>query len=325
MEVLITGGAGFLGSKLAHKLLERGTLAGKDGQPQKITRIVLFDQVAAQGFSDPRIASVTGDVSDPSSIAKVLTPAVQSVCHLAAVVSGEAESDFDLGMRINLDATRFLLEQARKNGNLPRFVFTSSVAVFGGELPAKVLDSTPATPQGSYGAQKAICELMVTDYARKGFVDGRSLRLPTVSVRPGKANKAASSFASGVIREPLNGVVSVCPVPPQTRMWVLSPRSTVHNLIHAHELEASAFGSAGAVNLCGLSITVQEMVDAMARVAGPEPLKLIDWKEDPAVMKLVRTWPGDFATSRAEKMGFVRDQNYDDVVRAYMEDDLVKP
>ncbi len=324
MEVLITGAAGFLGSKLAHKLLERGTLAGKDGQQQTITRIVLFDQVAAQGFSDPRIASVTGDVSDPSSIARVLTPAIQSVFHLAAVVSGEAESDFDLGMRINLDATRYLLEQARKNGNRPRFVFTSSVAVFGGDLPAKVLDSTPATPHGSYGAQKAMCELMVTDYARKGFVDGRSLRLPTVSVRPGKANKAASSFASGVIREPLNGVVSVCPVPPQTRMWVLSPRSTVHNLIHAHELDASAFGSAGAVNLCGLSITVQEMVDAMGRVAGPEPLTRIEWKEDPAIMKLVRTWPGDFATARAEKMGFVRDQSYDDVVRAYMEDDLGK-
>ena len=267
---------------------------------------------------------MTGDVSDPSSIARVLTPAIQSVFHLAAVVSGEAESDFDLGMRINLDATRYLLEQARKNGNRPRFVFTSSVAVFGGDLPAKVLDSTPATPQGSYGAQKAMCELMVTDYARKGFVDGRSLRLPTVSVRPGKANKAASSFASGVIREPLNGVVSVCPVPPQTRMWVLSPRSTVHNLIHAHELDASAFGSAGAVNLCGLSITVQEMVDAMGRVAGPEPLTRIEWKEDPAIMKLVRTWPGDFATARAEKMGFVRDQSYDDVVRAYMEDDLGK-
>ena len=324
MEVLITGGAGFLGSKLAHKLLERGTLAGSNGEQQAITRIVLLDQAAAAGFSDPRIQSVTGDVADAATIARVLTPAIQSVFHLAAVVSGEAESDFDLGMRINLDATRILLEQARKNGNCPRFVFTSSVAVFGGDLPAKVLDSTPATPQGSYGAQKAMCELMVTDYARKGFVNGRSLRLPTVSVRPGKANKAASSFASGVIREPLNGVVSVCPVPPETRMWVLSPRSTVHNLIHAHELDAAAFGSAGAVNLCGLSITVREMVDAMGRVAGDAPLKLIEWKEDPAVMRLVRTWPGDFVTTRAEKMGFVRDQNYDEVVRAYIEDDLPK-
>lgn len=322
MEVLITGGAGFLGSKLAHRLLSRGTLAGSSGQPEKITRIILLDQVAAQGFDDPRIAIMTGDAADPAVIAKALTPSVQSVFHLAAVVSGEAESDFDLGMRINLDATRILLEQARKNGNRPRLVFTSSVAVFGGELPPKVLDTTPATPQGSYGAQKAMCELMVTDYSRKGFVDGRSLRLPTVTVRPGKANKAASSFASGIIREPLNGVVSVCPVPPDTKVWALSPRSTVHNLIHAHELDRAAFGSAGAVNLPGLTTTVGEMVAAMGRVAGAESMKLVEWKEDPAISTLVRTWPGDFVTTRAETMGFVHDASFDDVVKAYMEEEL---
>jgi nucleoside-diphosphate-sugar epimerase len=322
MEVLITGGAGFLGSKLARQLLARGTLAGPSGQPEKISRITLLDQVAAQGFDDARITVMTGDAADPAVIAKALTPSVQSVFHLAAVVSGEAESDFDLGMRINLDATRILLEQARKNGNRPRVVFTSSVAVFGGDLPPKVLDTTPATPQGSYGAQKAICELMVTDYSRKGFVDGRSLRLPTVTVRPGKANKAASSFASGIIREPLNGVVSVCPVPPDTKVWALSPRSTVHNLIHAHELESAAFGTAGAVNLPGLTTTVGEMVAAMGRVAGAETMTLVEWKEDPVIMKLVRTWPGDFVTTRAEKMGFVHDANFDDVVKAYIEEEL---
>jgi nucleoside-diphosphate-sugar epimerase len=322
MEVLITGGAGFLGSKLARQLLARGTLGGPSGQPEKISRITLLDQVAAQGFDDPRIAVMTGDAADATVIAKALTPSVQSVFHLAAVVSGEAESDFDLGMRINLDATRILLEQARKNGNRPRVVFTSSVAVFGGDLPPKVLDTTPATPQGSYGAQKAMCELMVTDYSRKGFVDGRSLRLPTVTVRPGKANKAASSFASGIIREPLNGVVSVCPVPPDTKVWALSPRSTVHNLIHAHELDSAAFGSAGAVNLPGLTTTVGEMVAAMGRVAGAETMKLVEWKEDPAILKLVRTWPGDFVTARAEKMGFVHDANFDEVVKAYVEEEL---
>jgi nucleoside-diphosphate-sugar epimerase len=322
MEVLITGGAGFLGSKLARQLLARGTLAGPSGQAEKISRITLLDQVAAQGFDDSRITIMTGDAADAAVVAKALTPSVQSVFHLAAVVSGEAESDFDLGMRINLDATRILLEQARKNGNRPRLVFTSSVAVFGGDLPPKVLDTTPATPQGSYGAQKAMCELMVTDYSRKGFVDGRSLRLPTVTVRPGKANKAASSFASGIIREPLNGVVSECPVPPDTKVWALSPRSTVHNLIHAHELDSAAFGSAGAVNLPGLTTTVGEMVAAMGRVAGADTMKLVEWKEDPAIMKLVRTWPGDFVTTRAEKMGFVHDASFDDVVKAYMEEEL---
>ena len=322
MEVLITGGAGFLGSKLAQQLLARGTLVGPSGQADKISRITLLDQVAAQGFDDPRIAIMTGDAADAAVIAKALTPSVQSVFHLAAVVSGEAESDFDLGMRINLDATRIVLEQARKNGNRPRLVFTSSVAVFGGDLPDKVLDSTPATPQGSYGAQKAMCELMVTDYARKGFVDGRSVRLPTVSVRPGKANKAASSFASGIIREPLNGVASICPVPPTTRMWVTSARSAVHNLIHAHEVDGAIFGSAGAVNLPGLSITVGEMVAAMGRVAGEAPVKLIQWQEDAAIVKLVGTWPGDFITTRGESMGFASDRNYDDVVRAYMDDEF---
>ena len=322
MEVLITGGAGFLGSKLARQLLARGTLAGPSGQPEKISRITLLDRVAAQGFDDARIVVMTGDAADPAVIAKALTPSVQSVFHLAAVVSGEAESDFDLGMRINLDATRILLEQARRNGNRPRVVFTSSVAVFGGDLPPKVLDTTPATPQGSYGAQKAMCELMVSDYSRKGFVDGRSLRLPTVTVRPGKANKAASSFASGIIREPLNGVVSICPVPPETKVWALSPRSTVHNLVHAHELESAAFGTAGAVNLPGLTTTVGEMVAAMGRVAGAETVKLVEWKEDPVIMKLVRTWPGDFVTTRAEKMGFVHDANFDDVVKAYIEEEL---
>ena len=322
MEVLITGGAGFLGAKLARQLLARGTLAGPSGQPEKISRITLLDQVAAQGFDDARIAVMTGDAADPAVIAKALTPSVQSVFHLAAVVSGEAESDFDLGMRINLDATRVLLEQARKNGNRPRVVFTSSVAVFGGDLPPKVLDTTPATPQGSYGAQKAMCELMVSDYSRKGFVDGRSLRLPTVTVRPGKANKAASSFASGIIREPLNGVVSICPVPPETKVWALSPRSTVHNLVHAHELESAAFGTAGAVNLPGLTTTVGDMVAAMGRVAGTETMKRVEWKEDPVIMKLVRTWPGDFVTTRAEKMGFVHDANFDDVVKAYIEEEL---
>ena len=322
MEVLITGGAGFLGSKLALKLLERGTLAGKGGQPEPITRIVLFDQIAAPTFSDPRIVPVKGDVSDPAAIAAVLTPATQSVFHLAAAVSGESESDFDLGMRANLDSTRYLLERARSNGNSPRFVFTSSVAVFGGDLPAIVLDNTPANPQGSYGVQKAMCELMVSDYTRKGFVDGRSIRLPTVTVRPGKANKAASSFASGLIREPLNGIRAQCPVPPDTRMWVISPRSAVYNLIHAHELDHSAFAQAGAVNLGGISVTVQEMVDAMERVSGSEPLKLIDWNEDANVLKLVRTWPGNFATTRSDQMGFVRDQNFEDIVRHYLDDDF---
>ncbi len=322
MEVLITGGAGFLGAKLARQLLAKGTLADASGTQQPITRLTLLDMVAAQGFADPRVNIVTGDVSDAATLARVVTPSVQSIFHLAAVVSGEAEADFELGMRINLDSTRLLLEQARKNGNRPRVVFTSTVAVFGGDMPPKVLDSTPATPQGSYGTQKAMCELMVSDFTRKGFIDGRSLRLPTISVRPGKANKAASSFASGIIREPLNGVVSECPVPPDTKVWVLSPRCTIKNLIHAHELDAAGFARKGAVNLPGLTTTVGEMVAAMGRVAGADKMALVHWKEDEAVMKLVRTWPGDFVTERADAMGFVHDASFDEVVQAYIAEEL---
>ncbi len=322
MNVLITGGAGFLGMKLARALLARGTLADADGKQQAIARIVLFDRVAPQALADARLRAESGDVADAEAIARVLTPDIDSIFHLAAVVSGEAEADFELGMRINFDATRLLLEQARKNGNRPRVVFTSSVAVFGGELPAQVLDTTAPTPQGSYGAQKVMGELLVSDYSRRGYVDGRSIRLPTITVRPGKANKAASSFASGIIREPLNGVVAVCPVPPETRVWAMSPRSAVANLVQAHEITAQAVGTGGAINLPGLATTAGDMVAALSRVAGAEVAKLVQWQQDAAVTRLVSSWPGSFLTPRAARLGFVHDAAFDDVVRAYMEEEL---
>ncbi len=322
MEVLITGGAGFLGTKLARALLAKGTLAAPGGTQQPITRITLLDRIAAQGFDDARIATVEGDVADPAVIARVLTPQVSSVFHLAAVVSGEAEADFDLGMRINVDATRLLLDQARRNGNVPRVVFTSSVAVFGGELPDQVLDSTAPTPQGSYGAQKVIGELLVSDCSRKGFIDGRSIRLPTITVRPGKANKAASSFASGIIREPLNGIDAICPVPPETKVWAMSPRSAVANLVHAHEVTREAVGNGGAISLPGLATTAGEMVAALARVAGPEVAQRVQWRKDEAITRLVGSWPGSFVARRALRLGFVGDADFDAVVRAYMEEEM---
>lgn len=322
MEVLITGGAGFLGTKLTRALLAKGTLAGPDGTQQPITRITLLDHVAAQGFDDARIVTAEGDVADPAVIAGVLTPQVSSVFHLAAVVSGEAEADFDLGMRINLDATRLLLDQARRNGNGPRIIFTSSVAVFGGELPAQVLDSTAPTPQGSYGAQKVMGELLVADCSRKGFIDGRAIRLPTITVRPGKANKAASSFASGIIREPLNGVNAICPVPPETKVWAMSPRSAVLNLVHTHEAPREAIGTGGAINLPGLATTAGEMVAALGRVAGTGVAQRVQWQRDEAITRLVGSWPGSFLAQRALRLGFVGDADFDSVVRAYIEDEL---
>lgn len=322
MQVLITGGAGLLGARLARQLLERGTLSNGAGKQQEISEVVLLDVVPAQGFDDPRIKVVTGDISDPGVIEAHVTDRTQSIFHLAAIVSGQAEADFELGMRINFDATRLILERARKNGNQPRLVFTSSVAVFGGELPDRVPDAQLLTPQSSYGAQKVMGELLVNDYSRKGYVDGRALRMPTVCVRPGAPNKAASSFASGIIREPLNGVESVCPVEPDTRMWLLSPRYAIESLIHGHEVDGSAFGSTRALSLPGLATTVREMVAALERVAGAKVAGRIRWERDPAVVRIVNTWPGDFITARGDAMGFRRDASFDDIIRAYINDEL---
>ncbi|WP_019142320.1 D-erythronate dehydrogenase [Noviherbaspirillum massiliense] len=322
MQVLITGGAGLLGARLARQLLQRGTLTGADGRQQAISRITLLDVVPATGFDDPRIRIVTGDIADEKVVDANLTPDTRSIFHLAAIVSGQAEADFDLGMRINFDATRLILERARRNGNQPRMVFTSSVAVFGGNLPARVTDTQILTPQSSYGAQKAMGELLVNDYSRKGYIDGRALRMPTVCVRPGAPNRAASSFASGIIREPLNGIETVCPVAPETVIWLTSPRHAIGNLIHGHEVDGSAFGSSRALSLPGLSTSVKNMVGALERVAGSEVARRIRWESDPAIVRIVNTWPGDFETARADAMGFQRDTNFDDIVRAYIDDEL---
>ena len=325
MKVTITGGAGFLGRRLAAKLLERGTLAGPDGRARRIDEIVLVDIAPATGFDDARIRPVSGDIADPSLVARVIDDATCSVFHLAAVVSGQAEANFDLGMRVNLDATRHLLDACRAVGHRPRLVFTSSVAVYGGPLPEVVLDSTALNPQSSYGAQKAIGELLVSDYSRKGFVDGRVLRLPTISVRPGRPNKAASSFASGIIREPLGGEEAVCPVAPETRLWLLSPRRAIENLIRGHELSADALGASRAVNMPGIAVSAREMVAALERVAGKDVVNRIRWARDPAIERIVGSWPGAWDTTRARALGFTGDADFDSIVRAYVDDDLVTP
>lgn len=318
MRVLITGGAGFLGKTLAARLLQRGHLSGANGD-ERIDRITLTDVVRAEGLDDPRIEAVAGDIADRALVERVITSETTAIFHLAAVLSGQAEADFDLGMRVNLDGTRTLLEVCRATGHCPRVVFASSVAVYGGTLPDVVLESTPLTPQTSYGTEKAIGELLVADYTRKGFIDGRSLRLPTVTVRPGRPNSAASSFASGIIREPVNGEESICPVTPATRMWVISPETAVGGFVHAHDLPPARLGHQRSISLPGLSVTVGEMAAALERVAGPEAAARIRWQPDPRITRLVDTWPGLLDAGRARELGFPHDQDFDAIVRAYVD------
>jgi len=320
MKIVITGGGGFIGFKLAKALLARGTLAA-----EKIARLTLVDQAFPAGLpEDPRLTTLAGDISDPKFAARAIAPDTASVFHLAAVVSGAAEADFDLGMRVNLQGMRNVLEQARKCVRPPRFVFASSVAAFGGDLPEVLDDSTTPAPQTSYGSQKVIGEYLVSDFSRKGYVDGRSLRLPTIVVRPGKANAAASSFASAVVREPLNGIAYECPLPPETGVWLLSPRRVVEAFIHAHDLPTSRWGSNRVVNLPGITVTVAEMIAAMGKIAGSHVAKRVSWKPDARIDAIVKTWPVRFATTRAFELGFKADPGIEAVIRDYITDENVK-
>lgn len=320
MHIVITGAAGFLGCKLATQLLHTGKLVGRSGQPQPVSRITMVDVAPPTGLSDPRLNVIVGDISNAQTIAAMITPDTDSIFHLAAVVSGQAEADFNLGMKINFDATRAMLERIRALGTQPRLVFTSSVAVFGGTLPAIVPDSMSPVPQSSYGTQKAMCELLISDYSRRGFVDGRVLRLPTISVRPGAPNKAASSFASGIIREPLNGQPAICPVSGNTRMWLMSPRLAVQNLIHGHDLDSAGLALTRVLSLPGLSVTVRDMVAALERVAGADVCRYIEWREDEAVKRIVNSWPGEFEATRAKALAFTADADFDSIVQAHMLD-----
>ena len=320
MHVLMTGGTGFLGGRLARALLERGWLTGADGQPHSIDRLTILDVAPGAPIADARVTSVTGDIADPALLDRLIDADTTSVFHLAAIVSGMAEAEFEKGMRVNLDATRALLDICRARGHRPRFVFVSSCAVYGGTLPGLVPASIELTPQTSYGTQKAIGELLVNDYSRRGFVDGRSVRLPTITVRAGKPNAAASSFASGIIREPLNGEIAICPVGPDTRVWVASPRAAIDGLITAHELASESFGTNRAFALPGLSLTVGEMVAALERVAGAEAVGRIRWEPDPRITPIVLGWPAEIDTTRAEALGFVRDTSFEDIVRSYVQE-----
>jgi nucleoside-diphosphate-sugar epimerase len=311
MKILITGAAGFLGSRLA-----RALLAGAPGLPKVLTLVAV--DTATCPIDDPRVVCKTGTITDDRFTSSIVEPDVDAVYHLAAVVSGQAEAEFDLGMRVNVDAARGLLEACRRLEKPPRFIFTSTLAVFGGSLPAIVPDDMAVAPQSSYGSEKAIVELLVHEYSRKGFVDGIVCRLPTVAVRPGTANAAASSFVSGIIREPLAGINTVCPVPLDTRLWISSPDLVTANLVHAARVQTSDLDDRRTVNLPGLSVTAEEMLDSLERMAGASVRARVRCELDRRIMRIVCTWPGAFDISRALRMGFSADRDIDSIVRQFM-------
>lgn len=316
MKIVVTGGAGFLGSRVIQRLLER-----KD----RGEGVVDFDEIvsvdlAESPVEDARVRSVVGNIADPELISSVITADTVGVFHLAAILSGGSEDDFDLAIKVNVEGTRALLETARATGVRPRFVFTSSLAVFGGEMPDVVPETLATRPESTYGAVKAIGELLVNEYSRKGFIDGRVCRLPTISVRPGKPNSAASSFASGLIREPLNGISSVCPVPFETRMWLSSPDAAVANLVHAFEVEGELLGQWRTLNIPGITVTVGDMLDSLTRVGGQAARDLVTLAHDERIFAIVGSWPGKFDVARPVELGFVRDVEFDDVVRQYRDE-----
>lgn len=322
MHILILGAAGMIGRKLTERLARDGRLGGRT-----IREVTLFDVVApaAPAGAGFEVRTSAGDLSMPGQAERLVGTRPDVIFHLAAVVSGEAEADFEKGYRVNLDATRAVFEATRRSdhGYLPRLVFTSSIAVFGAPFPEDgIHDEFNLTPRTSYGTQKAIGELLLADYSRRGFFDGVGLRLPTICVRPGLPNKAASGFFSGIIREPLNGQEAILPVPETVRHWHASPRSAIEFLVHAATFDTSPLGQRRSLTMPGLSVTIGEQIEALRRIAGDAVAARIRREPDPTIMRIVQDWPERFSARRAEELGFRAEQSFDEIIRIYVEDEL---
>ena len=326
-NVVVTGGAGFLGSRLARGLLATSSVQVAGGGARPLSQVTLLDRSAAPAdlAADERVAAIRGDLAevlDPAGSGPGTLAGADVIFHLAAAVSGECEADFDLGIRANLRATESLLASCRALGTNPVVVFASSLAVFGGSgehpLPAVVDDHTLPNPQSSYGVQKVIGEQLLADYTRKGFLRGRAVRLATVSVRPGRPNAAASGFLSGIIREPLAGKHAACPVGAATEVALISPARAIEGLLRAASSSEQSWGGRSAVTLPALTVTVADMVAALEQVGGPEASALIDWVPDPAVARLVTSWPARIRADRAERLGLAPDPDFGSIIRMYL-------
>ncbi|SHJ03506.1 D-erythronate dehydrogenase [Wenxinia saemankumensis] len=317
-DVVIIGGGGVVGQKLARALVARGSLKGAP-----VGRITLADIVQPAPVEGTE--GVVCDITDPGSVAAAIPDGTDVIYHLAAVVSAHAEAEFDEGWAINLGGTRNVLDRARALGTAPVLVFTSSIAVYGGAAADPLGDHSYPNPQTSYGAQKAIGEIMVNDWSRKGFVDGRAVRLPTISVRPGRPNRAASGFMSSILREPLNGQVAVCPVGRDYLHYYLSPRKCVENLIRVAEIPAETLGVNRVLQMPGRRWSIGDLVDALEAVAGPEAVRLIRWEDDPDLRRILDGWRHDIHADRAEALGLEADASFEENVRYYIEDDRPAP
>lgn len=318
MHILITGAAGMIGRKLTERLLSQGHVGERE-----IAKLTLHDVVAAdaQPNASTSILPIVGDISDKTLVERLVAEKPDIIIHLAAIVSGEAEADFDKGYAVNLDGTRYLYDAVRAQNYRPRMIFASSIAVYGTPFPEPIPDAFHLTPLTSYGTQKAIGELLLNDYSRRGIFDGIGIRLPTICVRPGKPNKAASGFFSNIIREPLKGEEAVLPVDESVRHWHASPRAAVGFFMHAAEMDLSAIGPRRCMVMPGVGATVGEEIEALRKVAGDKATKLIRREPDPVIQKIVAGWPTTFEAKRSRELGFTADDSFEAIVRAHVEDE----
>lgn len=319
MRILILGGGGFLGRRLAKELIQNGGLAQGE-----IVRLIMVDIAFEDRLHDSRVDYIQADFSDEVTIANILRQEPDLIFHLAAVVSGEAEKNLELGIKINFHASLQMLELCRKLLIHPRIVFASSCAVFGGDVSRVITDETAPKPRSSYGTQKAMVELLINDYSRRGFVDGRSVRLPTIAIRPGKPNAATSSFVSSIIREPLQGKKASYPVPRETPCWILSPKGVIKNFIHSANIDEKLLGDDRVINLPGLTVSVAEMINSLQQIAGPEITNLISHESDAFLQSIVLTWPPYFDTVRAKKLGFVSDSSVEEIIQSYIAEEGIE-
>lgn len=323
MRILIIGAAGMLGRKLAAALAKAGSLNGCPISSLILADVVRPDTVEFSG----QVELLAADISEPGKAEALIARRPDVIFHLAAIVSGEAEANFEKGYHVNLDGTRSLFEAIRLSGEMrqpyrPKLVFTSSIVVYGEPLPEYVDDDYVVAPLTSYGSQKAICEILLADYSRRGFLDGIGIRLPTISIRPGKPNRAASGFFSSILREPLIGEPAILPVSDDVRHWFASPRAAVGFMIHAANLETRALGARRTITMPGLCATVGDQIDALRRAAGEDATKLIRRAYDPAIADIIAGWPRGFRAERAEQLGFKAEANFDEIIRVHLEDEF---